>query len=339
MLKTPALIPEVHFRLLTEGGPPREVVLRAGDLIGWHRLAQLRLNTEAEIAELHAYISLRERHLTLLPLRGEVRMWDSLADKPLWTPVESLKLAPGQEVALGSGVHLLVDDVQVPDRLLAIEDLDGPDPRPLPGPECAVVFHPGPTLLDGHPAGAAARLWVDEEGVTVEVSGQRPRPWRPGEKLRIQVGHIDRTLRLGWIDLDTGGTVRTHRGERVHLNLETKGEVGIRVERAGRTVAQARVEGEGARLLRALYQRWQKGDTEVSRNQLIIELYQKPLGPQKEERFKAVTKRLRHSLEIQGMPVPLIGSDGRGNWWLDLGSSEVPPGAGLRGGTPDHRTG
>jgi hypothetical protein len=90
----------------------RRITLSAGDVIGRLWSADLCLNDPA-ISELHAYLSLRDGALTLLPLRGSLRLYG--------TQVRAVSLTAGQRIEFGPGIHLDVLDVIVPDHLVELQ--------------------------------------------------------------------------------------------------------------------------------------------------------------------------------------------------------------------------
>ena len=90
----------------------QRLALSAGDIIGRLWSADLFVNAPA-ISELHAYLSIRDGALTLLPLRGSVRLHGML--------VRTLALTAGQRIELAPGIYLDVVEVIVPDHIMELQ--------------------------------------------------------------------------------------------------------------------------------------------------------------------------------------------------------------------------
>lgn len=99
------------------------VVLGHGDLIGRLATAAVSLD-DARISEAHAIVSLRGGAMRLLALRGRFRVHGKQRAEVV--------LAPGLDVELARGIVLHVDEVSLPDTVLAIAG-PGLPPWPLPG--------------------------------------------------------------------------------------------------------------------------------------------------------------------------------------------------------------
>src|SRR5688572_12986358 len=97
------------------------VKLSPGALIGRLSSADLRF-AEPTVSEAHALVSLRGRELKLLALRR----WFEVGGHRL----SELSLAAGQHIHLAEHIVLVVEEVHVASRILALSGLD-PDPYEL----------------------------------------------------------------------------------------------------------------------------------------------------------------------------------------------------------------
>jgi hypothetical protein len=143
-------------------------VLEPGDIIGRSPRVALRLD-DPRISELHAYVSLRGTQLVLLALRGRLSVYGK--------PTSEVPLSPGVRILLAGAFALVVDEVTVPDTVIALE---GSGLRTqITGP-VSLEIGPPPTLTPGFREAAAAVLWTS------------------GDDLRLRLrGDLDRTLTAG----------------------------------------------------------------------------------------------------------------------------------------------
>jgi hypothetical protein len=121
--------------------------LTHGDIIGRLWSASLHID-DARISEAHAMISLRGRELRLLSLRGLFAVGSK--------PINALTLTAGQRIALARGVEILIEEVALPEEVLAISG-DGLPTQVLSG-VCSLLLRPQPRLLSGYHEGATL-LW------------------------------------------------------------------------------------------------------------------------------------------------------------------------------------
>jgi hypothetical protein len=124
--------------------------LSGGDIIGRAWSAALPLNDPA-ISEAHALVSLRGASFKLLSLRGRFAVDGQV--------VPEVELVPGLRVHLTRELFLEVDDLILPDEVLALTG-DGLAPQVLHG-VCHLRVDPRPELLPGFAASADAFIWSD----------------------------------------------------------------------------------------------------------------------------------------------------------------------------------
>lgn len=149
-------------------------VLHPGDLIGRLESAALYLD-DARISEAHAMVSLRGRELKLLALRGMF----AVAGKP----VNEVVLTAGLEIHPARGMVLTVEDVELPDEVLALE---GPGlARQVLAGTTSLFVKPRPTLLPRYKSDAAAHVWNSVEGWRVQVAGEPAAELAPGDTFDV----------------------------------------------------------------------------------------------------------------------------------------------------------
>lgn len=152
--------------------------LEAGALIGRLPSADLHLD-DPRVSEAHAMVSLRGDTLRLLALRGR------LAHQGQQT--SSLTLAAGQEVFLAPTLSIRIEQVVLPDSVLALE-AEGL-PRQVLAGVCSLGLHPL-RLTSRFVAEADAWLWGEGEGWTLRTRNGMQRPLRAGSRFELQ----DRTF-------------------------------------------------------------------------------------------------------------------------------------------------
>ncbi|GMV44390.1 MAG: hypothetical protein AMXMBFR64_61060 [Myxococcales bacterium] len=162
---------------IVQGPTGAEVELGHGDLVGRLRSAALVID-DPRVSEAHAMVSLRGERLKLLPLRG--RLWVEHAQ------VNQVELRPGLVVELVPGVSLRVEDVLLPERLLAIE-APSLGLHVLSG-VTSLHLLPRPRLVPGFVGGADAVLWGEELTWKLWQPPGTVQDLMPGA--RVQVGSL-----------------------------------------------------------------------------------------------------------------------------------------------------
>lgn len=131
-----------------------------GDLIGRVWSAALTIE-DARVSEAHALVSLRDGALVLLALRRLLRVDGREA--------RQVVLAPGRVVDLADGVSLVVEAVELPETVLALEGA-GLGRRILSGASFLRLGSP-PQLLPRYAPDARVHLWSYGAGWRYRVDG------------------------------------------------------------------------------------------------------------------------------------------------------------------------
>jgi len=158
------------------------VALCPGDIIGRLATAALHLD-DARISEAHAMVSLRGRDLKLLALRGLFAIDGK--------PTDELTLRSGLRFEIARGVVLTIEDVVLPQSLLAVEG--DALPRQILSGSCSLLVSPRPALLPRYQGDAAAHIWDNGECWRIQIAGSQPRDLVPGERWELE-GRWFRTI-------------------------------------------------------------------------------------------------------------------------------------------------
>ena len=141
---------------------------------------------DPRVSEAHAMVSLRGDQLRLLALR---RMF--LVDGK---PVGDAVLTPGLEIGLAPDLAIVVESVDLPDEVLALE-ADGMT-RQILGGVCSVLVERGvPRLVSRSGAADTAQIWGTGEGWRVRLPGEASRDLAVGDAFTI-AGKADESVRL-----------------------------------------------------------------------------------------------------------------------------------------------
>lgn len=163
--------------------------LEHGDVIG--RLWSVALPIpDPRVSEMHAMVSLRGSVLRLLGLRGRFAVDGA--------PVADAALAVGQLITLADGIALSVEDVVLPDEVMALEG-DGLPRQALPN-VASLRIGARVELAPGHVPDAAATIWSD------------------GLEWRVRTAHGEHALSFG-----DGFAVEGRRFTAVALSLHASG--------------------------------------------------------------------------------------------------------------------
>lgn len=157
-----------YVRLQTPDG--RVETLGPGDIIGRLAGAALHLD-DARISEAHAPVSLRGRELKLLALRGLFAVDGK--------PTDEVVLRPGLLLELARQVSVSVEEVVLPEALLALEG-DGL-PRQVLSGTASLLLKPRPALVPGYQGDAAAHIWDNGERWRLRLADGPTRNLEPGD--------------------------------------------------------------------------------------------------------------------------------------------------------------
>jgi hypothetical protein len=278
----------------------RIVEARPGDFVGRLPSAAVRVN-DPRISEAHAIISLRQRTLRLLSLRGRFAV-DGIA-------CSEVALDVGRVIQLAPGLSLTVVALGLPDAVLGIE---GPRlPPQVLSPVSSLRLTPaGPDLLPTLHPDADAHIWSGGDGFLLRLPGGPALPVDVGQ--RFDVGGL--TFRFVAIPLNAAEVDATQRDNDLDapLTLVLRYDT-VHVQR-GQTCAA--IDGMPARLL-----------TELAQIQVPVEwrTLARLVWPDETEdtsvraRFDRTITRLRKRLVELGLRKDLVRPDGSGRFELLLG--------------------
>lgn len=149
-------------------------VLTSGDLIGRMQSAALHID-DVRISEAHAMVSLRGRELKLLALRGVFAVNAK--------PVREVVLHPGMRFQPARGMTVEVEEVVLPDTVLALEG-DGL-PRQILAGANSLIVRPRPSLDTRYRSDAAAWIHSVGDGWRLTIGAAPPRPLHPDQRFEV----------------------------------------------------------------------------------------------------------------------------------------------------------
>ena len=273
--------------------------LGPGALIGRRANAALCLD-HPQISEAHAMVSLRGTSLFLLALRGSL-----IVDG---ARVPHLRLELGQRIGLVPGVELLVEGLDLPDAVVALEGVAG-GPVPLVNSVYSLFDGDPPRLEPGYDPKAAGWLW-SADGVRVQLVGESPRALEPGGEVHLGGRHL-RAVEMALRDSGVAPTINIERrgpAMRVVARFET-----LHLHREdGLTFS---IGGIPARVVSELVDYSVPAPWELVARSIWPEQRDLYVLRQNWDRH---LKRLRQKLDEAGFRSNLVRSDGRGNVELFL---------------------
>lgn len=193
-----------YVRVSAPGG--QTVALGPGDFIGRLAVAALALD-DGRVSEAHAMVSLRGRELKLLALRGQFTVDGQ--------PSEQVVLRAGQVIEPAPGLRLVVEEVRLPDEVLALEG-DGL-PRQLLTGTVSITTRPELRLWPRYRDDAEAHVWDNGESWRVRIGDGRARELRPGQVLEIG-GKVLRAVAVALAEA-SGAPTRLDGGVRPPLHV------------------------------------------------------------------------------------------------------------------------
>lgn len=273
-----------------------------GDLVGRVWTAALAVD-DARVSEAHALVSLREGALVLLGLRRLLRLDGR--------EVPQVVLAPGQVVELADGVALAVEDVVLPDALLALEGA-GLGRRVLSG-TAFLRLGPPAELLPRYTPGARAQLWFTGGGWRARIDDGPPRDLVAGDVLDVD-GHAFRVVEVRLREAGRAGTEVGSDGplrivaRHVTAHLVREGQpTCVLTGVPGRVVSELAVIGVPVGWEALATALWPDDDDRAALRR----------------RWDAHLRRLRTKLRDAGIREDLVRPDGKGNLELVLGPHDV----------------
>ncbi len=226
------MLASVRFRL-----PSGVTVVAAhGDLVG--RLWSAAVNIDdARVAEAHAMVSLRGAELVLISLRGTMSI-DGKTRK-------TLVLEAGQRIELAAGVAMLVEAVEYPPSVLAVE-ANGIERQVLSG-VASLHLEPRPRLSRGYAANAEGWLWYTGAEWRLRLAGHEVRTIGVGDTWRLS--NIDFRAVAAPLhgDGNTGSPMIGAESEPLRIRFQND---TVQIQRDGRPIVA--FKGPTARILRLL---------------------------------------------------------------------------------------
>ena len=180
------------YARLSVGGA--SYALGPGDFIGRLAIAALPLD-DGRVSEAHAMVSLRGRELKLLALRGQLAVDGQV--------VEQVVLRAGQAIEPAPGLVLRVDEVRLPDEVLALEGDELP--RQILTGTVSITTRPTIRLWPRYRDDAEAYVWDNGESWRARVGDGAARELAPGRELKVG----GKVLRAVAVALDDAGGAPT----------------------------------------------------------------------------------------------------------------------------------
>lgn len=291
-----------HVRFLLPDAS--RVVASHGDLVGRLSSAAVHLN-DPRVSEAHAMVSLRGQELKLLALRGRF----ALDGKPL----TELALVPDQVIAIAGGVHLRVEDVVLPDRVLAIE-AEGVPQQVLTG-VCSILVGPRTRVVRRYEPQAAVRIWSVGSGWRVQIGDSEPEPLDAGDTIEV-AGRVFRALSVPLARASQDAT-RLQGGIAEPITLVAKYD-SVHILREGQPATA--VHGIGARILSELVALGGPAEWELIAGEIWSDA---PSRLALRRKWDVNLSRLRGKLRAARVRADLIRSDGSGRFELLLNPGDV----------------
>lgn len=277
-------------------------VLGHGDLIGRLESAALHID-DARISEAHGLISLRGRELKLLALRGLFAVDGK--------PVSEIVLRKGLIVSPARDLGLVVEDVALPDAVMALE---APQlARQVLSGANSLFLVPRPSLVGRYKADAVAHIWSTGGEWRVKVGANPAQPLRIGDTFSVG----DQTFSAVSVPLESASSPVTRLegaiGQPLHIiaNFDT---VHVRL---GDRQAVA-LDGISARILSELV----AFEGPVDWHVLAGEIWEQDERALLRRRWDIALARLRRKLRAAGVRGDLVRAGGTGKVELYLYESD-----------------
>jgi hypothetical protein len=280
-----------YVRVRAPDGSHHELV--HGDLVGRLSTAALPID-DARISEAHAMISLRERELKLIRLRGGLAFDGK--------PVNELTLRPGLEVVLAAGISLHVESLHLPSSVLGLvgERLAR---QVLPPVASLVPASEGVRLQAGYVQDAVAWVWCTGSAWRVRI-GERVTSLAPGDRFEVGGETIDAVE----VPLEAAGGAATRAvgGVEAPLRIEANFDT-VQIHREG--AAALVLGGTHARIVSELVALAGPAHWKV----IAGLLWPDAAEPESlRSRFDVALSRLRRKLREARIRTDLVHTDGAG---------------------------
>ncbi len=286
----------VRFRM--PNGDTHE--LEPGDIIGRLWTSALYLDNP-RVSEAHAMISLRDQTLKLLALRGRFAVGNVITSEVI--------LQPGLAVQIVHDLTLLVEAVQLPCEVLAIEG-DGL-PRHFLSGVSSLRIQPRPELLSGDIKDADACIWGSGIGWSLRIGPTAsPRHLLAGDTFIVQ----GRTFQAVAVTLESAGKNATQ----MKGSLQSPLHIAARYDVAhiySENIGTIAINGISARIISELVAFGRPVDWEVLANEIWPDACEKD---QLRSKFDVSLARLRKRLREARIRPDLVRANGTGQFELFL---------------------
>lgn len=291
-----------YVRLRTPEG--HTWVLGPGDIIGRLDGAALHID-DARISEAHALVSLRGRELKLLALRGLFAVEGK--------PIDEVVLQAGMVIELARQVSLSIEEVVLPEVLLALEG-DGLPRQVLTG-TASLMVTPRPSLVSRYQGDAHAHIWDNGERWRLRIGSGPLRDVIPGETFEI----LGKKFRAVTVGIDGAGQAPTQLEGSVHPRLRIVARFDtVHIHIDGKPVVA--LDGIAARIISELVAVGGPASWEVIAGQIWKGDEDRT---QLRRRWDINLARLRRKLRESRVRADLIRAGGTGQVELLLGDGDV----------------
>jgi hypothetical protein len=264
-----------------------------GDIVGRLWSAAMPLD-DARVSEAHAMVSLRERELRLIALRGGLALEGR--------PVNEVVLRAGVEIMLARGLTLAVQGVHLPGCVLALE---GPRlVRQVLPPVASLVVDGGLRLVAGYVEHARAWIWCTGASWRARTWDGPARTLEPGDVLALGGEQV----RAVAVPLDDAGQPATRAGGGVEAPLRIEANFDtVHLHREGAAVVV--LGGMQARIVSELVALGGPAHWTVLAGLLWP---RDPVPETVRSRFDVALSRLRRKLRDARVRTDLVHTDGAG---------------------------
>jgi hypothetical protein len=281
-----------HVRIRCPDGSLVE--LGHGDLIGRLWNAALHID-DARVSEAHALVSLRGGSLMLLALRGRFAVDQQ--------PLAEVRLVAGMEVLLARSLSISIEEVVLPDHVLALEG-DGLARMHLAG-VCSIYAGSPPSVEHRHRGDADAWIWGTGDGWRLRTPDDGVRTLTAGDQWTLR----GRELRVVAVPLESAGPARTRALGAVQAPLRLVAYFDtVHIHREGRPPLQLR--GQAARILSELV----ACGVPIAWQGMAAQLWPEDADDTAHlrRRWDVALARLRSRLKGAGVRPDLVRADGSG---------------------------
>ena len=269
------------------------VAVGPGEFIGRSDVATLCVD-DPRISEAHAMVSLRDRHLKLMSLRGRFRVEGQVLHEVI--------LAAGMVLELAPGVNLVCESIHMPDALVGVK-ISGIPEVPLTG-TMTLHAHGVPSLKRGFDPAGDAVFWSVGEQWRVRVDGAPTQVLALGDVLECFGLEIE-VVNVPLSDLSQPRTKSALRAPLVFVCANSH----VRIERASEV--PLRVSGIPGKILSSVLCRGGQADWQ----EIVEDVWpgEQAAHDVMRRRFDAGLRRLRDALlHISQSDAPLLTLDGAG---------------------------